>query len=295
MKNIIIFYHENCLDGFTGAYVAWKKFKEKAEYIPLSRTSEGDNILQNKKVKIKDLTDKEVYFIDFCLLESELKKVIKVAKKVIILDHHIGAKDLVLSMLGSIYSDTVSGSVVAFNYFFPKNKVPELLKYVSIGDTYSFSKNEKQVKVEKEVLAYLSTVDFDFKNFLKVEKFIEDKKNFVEIKKIGEILNKNFYKMIKDQSQNAKLIEFEGYKVYAVNSCRLFKSELGHVLAEKTNLFGIVYYFEGNDLKLSFRGIGKVDLVAIAQKYGGGGHFNASSFKTNDEKFISEFLKKIIS
>ena len=53
-KNIIVFYHENCLDGFTGSYVAHKKFKYKAEYIPLSRTAEGDNILQSKKIKISE-------------------------------------------------------------------------------------------------------------------------------------------------------------------------------------------------------------------------------------------------
>jgi hypothetical protein len=50
-KNIIVFYHENCIDGFASAYVAWKKFKNKAEYIPLSHNNDPESILKNKKVK----------------------------------------------------------------------------------------------------------------------------------------------------------------------------------------------------------------------------------------------------
>lgn len=295
MKNIIIFYHENCLDGFTGAYVAWKKFKNKADYVSLSHNANGADILKGKKIKITDLTDKEIYFIDFCLNKEELNKVLKVSKKLIVIDHHISTKDLVESLPGSVYGDKISGSYLAQWYFFPNEKIPEFIKYVSIGDTWTFSKNEKQVKVEKEALAYMGTVDFDFKSFVKVEKYFEDKNNFIEIKNIGETLNKNYDRMIKNQIANAKLIDFDGYKVFAINASSTFKSELAHVLAEKTNSFAIVYYFEKGILKLSFRGVGKIDLMELAKKYGGGGHFNASSVRSDDEKFISEFIKKIIA
>ncbi|MFO0743724.1 MAG: DHHA1 domain-containing protein [Candidatus Paceibacterota bacterium] len=294
-KNIIVFYHENCVDGFTGAFVAHKKFKEKAEYIPLSRTVKGDDILQSKKIKISELKDKEVYFIDFCLKENELKKVQKVAKKLIVIDHHIGMKRLVESLFGSVFRDGVSGAYLAHEYFFPKNIIPKLIRYISIGDTYSFSKDEKINKEERNILAYVYTLQFDFKIFSKVEKDLEDKKKFLEIKNTGTILQSNYLKLVDNQLNSAKLINFDGYKVYAINASPVFRNELGHKLTEKTKTFTIIYTFERGELKLSFRANGGVDVEKIAEKYGGGGHVNASSMKTKDVKFIDEFIKKIIS
>lgn len=293
-KNIIVFYHENCLDGFASAFVAYKKFKNKAEYIPLSRTVEGDNILQSKKVKISDLKEKEVYFIDFCLTEVELKKVQKVAKKLIVIDHHIGTKDIVMSLEGAVFRNGVSGAYLAHEYFFPKKEMPKLIKYISIGDTYSFSKKKNIEKVERDILSYIYTLDFDFKVFAKAEKDLENNKKFLEAKNIGEVLRTNYLKLVSDQMGSAKLINFEGYKVYAINASPVFRNELGHRLADKTKTFALIYTFGDGSLKISFRGNGHVDVRKIAEKYGGGGHANASSVKTSDEKFINEFLKKIL-
>lgn len=289
-KNIIVFYHEHCTDGFAGSYVAHKKFKDKADYIPLSHTTDGANVLLSKKIKINDLKDKEVYFVDFCLNEVEMKKVEKVAKKLVVIDHHIGKEELVKSLPNSVFRNGVSGAYLAHEYFFPKKEIPKLIKYISIGDTWTWG----QEKFEKEILGYIYTLNFDFKTFAEVEKDLEDKSKFLEIKNIGEILQKNYLKLVEDQVNNAKLIDFEGYKVYAVNASRVFKSELGHILAEKTNSFSIIYYFEDGYLKMSLRGNGKVDLSELCKKYGGGGHFNASGIKINDKKFIMEFLNKIL-
>lgn len=131
-KNIVVFYHENCLDGFASAYTAWKKFKNKAEYISLSYNATGEDILKGKKIKVSDLKDKEVYFIDFCLNEREIKKVEKVAKKLVVIDHHIGKKELVESLAGSIFRNEVSGSYLVHEYFFPKTEIPKLIQYISI-------------------------------------------------------------------------------------------------------------------------------------------------------------------
>ncbi len=294
-KNIIVFYHEYCFDGFTGSYVAWKKFKNKAEYIPLSHTDSGEDFLKTKKIKISDLKDKEVYFIDFCLNEKELRKVEKVVKKLVVIDHHIGRQELIESLPNHLFRNGVSGGYLAHEYFFPKNKMPEFIKYVSIGDTWSFSKNEKIETKEKSLLAYIYTINFDFKAFTKLEKDFEDINEFKKINKIGELLRKDYLKMVKDHLGSIKLIDFEGYKVYAVNASRVFRSDLGHILADMTKTFAIVYNFEKGELKLSFRGTGKVDLVEIAKKYSGGGHFNAAACRTKDEKFINAFIKKIIS
>lgn len=101
--------------------------------------------------------------------------------------------------------------------------------------------------------------------------------------------------MIDGQILKAKLINFDKYKVYAVNASSIFSSELGHKLAEKSkDKFSIVYYFENDKLKISLRGDNKIDLSELAKKYGGGGHFNAAGFSIEDREKIGEFLDKII-
>lgn len=295
-KNIIVFYHENCLDGFASSYVAWKKFKEKAEYIPLSHTVKGIDVLKSKKIKINDLKDKEIFFIDFCLKDSEMNKILKIAKSLAVLDHHESRKDFVKSLSGSVYGEKISGAYIASKYFFPKNKVPKLIEYISINDTYTFSKEEKIKKIEKNIISYLVTLEYDFKVFQKTEKDFEDKNKLLEIIKLGNILNTNYLKLVETQVEKAKLIDFEGYKVYAINASSIFRNELGHKLAQKSkSKFSLIYTFEDRELKISMRGDGKVDLSKLAEKFGGGGHFNAAAFKMNDEKFINEFVKKIVS
>ena len=62
----------------------------------------------------------EVYFIDFCPSEIEIKKIEKIAKKLIVIDHHIGKEDLVKSLANSVFRNGVSGAYLAQEYFFPQ-------------------------------------------------------------------------------------------------------------------------------------------------------------------------------
>ena len=293
-KNIIVFYHENCLDGFTSCYTAWKKFKNTAEYIPLSHLPESKNILQEKKIKISDFKNKEIYFIDYCLKDKqELLAIEKIAKKLVVLDHHEGMEENIKSLKNHLFGEGgESGTYLAQKYFFPKNKIPNLVKYVAIGDTYTF-KNEKE---ERKILAYISTIDFDFKSFTKLEKDLEDKNKENEYKKIGEILNKQAKKVVDNVfKNNAKLINFDKYKVWAINDGNVFlKNHLGKMAAEKTGIFGMVFSLQKDFLNVSLRGVGKIDLSLLAKKYGGGGHFNAANFKTTDEKIIMNFIKEFL-
>ena len=215
----------------------------------------------------------------------------KIAKNLVVIDHHIGTKDIVESLANSIFKDGVSGAYLASEYFFPKKEVSKLIRYISAGDTYTWGSQ----KFEQELLNYIHTQDFDFRDFLKLEKDIEDKDKFNQIKETGFLLQKIKSRQIDSQIEYAKVIEWEGYKVYALNSTTL-SSEIGNRLCdEKIVDFAMIYRFSDGELRFSLRGKDKVDLSKLCKKYGGGGHFNASGFRTKDEKFIQGFIKKIIS
>ena len=38
LKSIVVIYHGRCRDGFAAAYAAWKKFGDKASYLPFLYT-----------------------------------------------------------------------------------------------------------------------------------------------------------------------------------------------------------------------------------------------------------------
>jgi nanoRNase/pAp phosphatase (c-di-AMP/oligoRNAs hydrolase) len=292
-KNIIVFYHENCIDGFASAYVAWKKFKNKAEYISLSHNKIENSYLKNKGIIYKKLKDKKLYFIDFCPEFTELENIKKFTNEIVILDHHISRKKEVLSMekTGSVFGENISGSYIASQYFFPKDKIPKLIRYISIGDTFTWGKE----KYEQEIHSYISSLEFEFKTFQKAEKELENKNKFLEILKIGNLLNKNFNKLVDANLPNAKIVNFGNYNVYVVNSFYVFATNIGAKLNTEKNIdFVMIYSFTKDSLKVSLRGKDKVDLSKFAEKYGGGGHFNAAAFSSNDPKFIEEFIKKII-
>ncbi|MCX8513510.1 MAG: DHHA1 domain-containing protein, partial [Candidatus Pacebacteria bacterium] len=113
-------------------------------------------------------------------------------------------------------------------------------------------------------------------------------------KDTGSILNRIAEKNIKHFVNSASLVEFEGYKVYAVNATSGLRSEVGHRLAEKTGTFSMVYYYDALDKfwKISLRSVKDFDVSVIAEKYGGGGHKNAAGF-IYQSQFPLPFVKEI--
>ena len=104
MKDIVVLYHDNCADGFSGAWIARKKFGDGADYIGLRHQTEP----------LEGLEGKEVYMIDFAYPTKITEELVKVAKSLVILDHHITTKEIVESVPGSIYDGDHSGSVIAW-------------------------------------------------------------------------------------------------------------------------------------------------------------------------------------
>src|SRR3989344_3538970 len=107
--NVIVIYHGDCRDGGGGAYAAWKHFGDKAEYIP---TYYGFNRLDR-------LEGNEVYAIDFCYKKEEIGEIESRALKLVVLDHHISAKESIELTKNHVFDLNHSGAVIAWNYFHP--------------------------------------------------------------------------------------------------------------------------------------------------------------------------------
>jgi oligoribonuclease NrnB/cAMP/cGMP phosphodiesterase (DHH superfamily) len=263
-KNTAVLYHGDCHDGFGGAFAVWKKFGDNAEYIPVKHATPPPAGLEGR----------EIYIIDFSYAKDVLQDLNQKAKSLTVLDHHITAKEAVTALPNHVFDLDHSGCYLAWRYFHPDKPVPRLVLYLEQGDLWKFD-----LPHTLEVKTYIYSQNMDFKLYEHLLNEMENDQKFEEFVQKGKALIEYRTTLLKIMANNAYEVEFEGYRVLAVNTASEFRSDLGNLLAKMKPPFGIVWYYrKDGKISCSMRGDGSIDLTQIAQKYGGGGHHSAASF-----------------
>ncbi|MBP6948658.1 MAG: hypothetical protein KBC41_03465 [Candidatus Pacebacteria bacterium] len=280
-QQIIIIYHGFCTDGFGAAYAAWKKFGNNATYIARSR--------EDEPFPIGYLSDKEVYVVDYSFSREEMIRYQKEATVFMVIDHHISSKSDVESLDRYIFDNNHSGAYLAWQYFHKEQEIPTLIRYISDADTWSHSLPDWK---EIESFIYSNGEEhFSFQHFEHLEETLDSEEGYTRAKEIGALLDGSHTAKVNMYVDLAELVMFEGYEIYAVNAPREVRSELGHVLAQKTNSFALIFNYEKGNWKCSLRSVKDFDVSVIATKYGGGGHKNASAFMIPTDFPLRSFLK----
>ncbi len=274
-EKIKVLYH-NDMDGYGSAYAAWKYFGNTVVYYVVDH---GDKLPINK--------GDVIYMLDFSIKKSDMLKQLKIASKIIVVDHH----ENIAKQLTSIkednfeitYDKNKSGATLSWAYFH-KSKPPKILEHIQDYDIWAF-----KIPKTKEVSIWLQKHIYDPKN-----KSFKDLDKIPDIKKIyseGAILLDAEDKEIEEILKKTYEVEFEG-KIIGVVDYDEHYSKLGNKLAEKYP-FGVV---RGNDPKnkdqyvYGIRSIGSFDVSAIARKYGGNGHKNSAGFAQPKSKEIWKVL-----
>src|SRR3989338_4764503 len=129
MSKKIILYHNHCDDGFGAAWAAWKKFGAKARYIGVSYSEPLP----------KGLKGKDVYILDFCYSPQEIKELLIITNRLVLIDHHISNEKAVKIAPEHIFDATEhSGAYLAWKYFHPTIKIPRLIKYINDVDLWEW-------------------------------------------------------------------------------------------------------------------------------------------------------------
>ena len=262
MKKITILFHGECWDGFGGGYAAWKKFGDTAEYFGLKHGFALPDGLDGK----------EVYIVDFSFKEDAMADIIKRAKKVVALDHHVSAEKSTKMAREYVYALDHSGAVIAWKYFHPDAPVPLLLQYVEDVDIWKW-----KLPKTAELMAYMGVVEFDFETWDKIAKDWDDPEKIKSYVEKGEYLLKYEDAMTKRLIDGAMLAEFEGHKTLVVNS-PVLHSEIGMRLTKLMPPIAITWSQKLGINRVSLRSDGTVDVAKLAGKYGGGGHKAAAGF-----------------
>lgn len=270
-KAIAILFHGGCPDGFSGAYAAWKKFGDSADYIPVSH---GDPAPEH-------LEGKELYLIDFCYEKETMEELARTAKSVTVLDHHEGVKS-VATLYPGVFDTSRSGATIAWSYFHPDTPVPTLLRYVEDGDLYRLTLPDS-----REVRAYVyagieSFSSFEPAHLAKWDAFLaelEDPARRAAIVEKGKAFLEYHDHIVAHGVHNARLVTFEGYECYLTGATNEFKSDIGNRLAIVKPPLALIISAKATGLGVSLRSTGGVNVAEIAQKYGGNGHPAAAGFQ----------------
>ncbi len=278
------FYHAGCPDGFGAAWSVRQAWGEDAWYVARSH---------DDRVRLADCEDAIVAFVDIAPAREELLELAEHAAQLIVLDHHVTARDRLASdsaLVNRIEADghelhfdlQHSGAVLAWRYFHPDEPVPDLLRYVEDQDLWNWELPDSDA-----INAALASYPREFSVWNRLaEKPIE------ELAREGRpILRANRIE-VERRLEHAQPVAIGSRRIEAVNASSN-RSQIGHELAARARFgepWGLVYRVEGTEVFATLYSIGDLDVSRIALEFGGGGHKNASGFHVSLERWLSEFV-----
>lgn len=284
-KNILVLYHDNCLDGLGSAAIAYSKLGDDADYIPV-QYGQYNKLQEQLKVICKDTKYVTIYMLDFCFTYEEMIDLFKhYCTTMYILDHHEGAKDT-LKLLESYAENTLvlydinkSGVGITWDYFYPEYELMPILAHIQDRDLWKF-----ELAGTKEICEALYSrliIPWDIKAWDKIIMWPTNSYGYLELKQVGDILVKH-----KQQRINS-IIDSKSYgdasKYIIVNAPSDIASELGNAIANKFSKPALIWsYNYGLDKYIfSVRSNDSCSITAleIAKANGGGGHKHAAGFR----------------
>ena len=135
------FYHAGCPDGFGAAWSVRQAWGDDAWYVARSHEDH---------VRMADCEDALVAFVDIAPAADELRELADCAAQVMIIDHHVTARDRLASDPSQVNEYEAdghvlhfdlghSGAVLAWQTFHPDADTPELLRYVEDQDLWNWA------------------------------------------------------------------------------------------------------------------------------------------------------------
>lgn len=272
----MVIYHNNCYDGVTAAWVAYKALDPAFE----GMNSDVEYVPCNYSDSPPDVKDKEVYIIDFSFKRPILEEMRKQAESLVILDHHKTAKDDLEDFPGAIFDMNRSGAGIAWDYFFPSSPRPSLVNYVEDRDLWKF-----QLPNSKAYTAFIQSFDIDLDTWINEvsQQFSTMGSDTLEA---GKSLLRMQDKYVKQICANAELKRIGEHIGPYVQTSILMSEVCDYLIKNYPGNYPFAFYsFKRKDGKTQYglRSRSDFDVSIIAKQFGGGGHKQAAGFELDKE------------
>lgn len=274
-QDTIVMYHGDCPsgDGFASALAAWLRLGGSASYVPVNYFDTGE---------LPDVTDKDVFILDFSFEESVLGRLAAQARSLTLLDHHQKAKDLLQGKQfvcachrpARLLLDTSqAGCVLSWRHFHPESPLPKLFRHVQDRDLWKWELDDSR--------AYLARLDLEPRTFehwaALLQKSPAQEQQWVQE---GRWLLKQREVDCERMAANAYEVTVAGARGLAVNAPHEWANDVGSLLSQRHGTFALVWFATRDGrIKCSLRSEhNQVDVDQLARPFGGGGHPGAAGF-----------------
>ncbi|MDE2433035.1 MAG: phosphoesterase [Burkholderiales bacterium] len=269
--NPLVLYHGKCPDGFAAAMTAWRFFGGRGEYLGLSHSKE------TRLADLPDMTGRAVYILDFSFEADLLAEMDRSARQLVMLDHHKSAADKLNGFrcqCGVVHFDLdQSGAMLAWQFFFPEQEPPTLIRYVQDRDLWTWAYPESP--------AFLAALDMEPNDFARWSDIAQFSPSQVaDFSERGKAMNEKFLSLAQDIASSAVPVTFNGQSGLMVNCPGAFTSEVGNILAEQCGSFALLWTVsKDNIVKVSLRAVRSFNAIPLAESMDGGGHPQACGFR----------------
>jgi hypothetical protein len=278
------FFHAGCPDGFGAAWAAWAAWGDDGRYVPRGH-EDGLDPLRH--------VDELVAFVDIAPPNDLLRELAGYAAFVVVLDHHASARDrfhgdpglaVALEEKGHLIHFDLehSGAILSWNHFHPDEPAPQLLRYVEDQDLWNW-----QLPDSEEVNAAIGSYPREFEVWRRLAEL-----PMAQLAAEGRHIVRSHRIEVERALPVAHPVRLGAERAEAVNA-RNLRAPIGHELAKRAVFgrpWGVVYRIQGSRVDVSIYSIGDLDVSKVAERYGGGGHANASGFAVPLQVWLEEFL-----
>ena len=263
---MIVIYHASCVDGFTAAWCAWRKYGDAAQYIAANY---GDKPLE--------VLGEDVLILDFSYPRRHLEYMRQVANSIRVFDHHKTAEAELAGLPFCTFDMNRSGAGLAWDELHGGDRAP-LVDYVEDRDLWRW-----QLEDSRAISAWISSFkpDFAIWDFLNNSLHLKPE----QARQEGSAILRALDGYVDSLSQKYAVHSIGGHAVPVINTTHATSELIGR-LAELTGVSFAAGWFQRQDGRFvySLRSRGDFDVSVVAKQYGGGGHRNAAGFTT--EKLI---------
>lgn len=299
--SLLCIYHGNCADGFTAAWVVKRYFDQQGAGVEFHAGVYGE--------QPPDVTDRDVFIVDFSYQYDTLVRLSYSAKSVLILDHHATAQENLNRLpdagkhygdfltncrdycymlnqphIGSLFDMDRSGAGITWDFFFPNDARPPFVDVIEDRDLWRF-----KLPYTRDVMADIFSYPYDFRMWDWLAARSECTLSLQEMIAEGAAIERKHHKDIAELIDvMARPLKIGGHIVPAASLPLTLTSDAGHKMAEGEP-FAACYWDTPTGRVFSLRSQDDgLDVSKIAKQYGGGGHKHAAGFRVPLEQ-ISQF------
>lgn len=262
--SVVCIYHGGCPDGLTAAWlvVQW----HKPEPVRLIEGKYGE-------APPDDIDGDDVFIVDFSYPAEQLTGIAERAASVVVLDHHQSAQQALSGLshpnLRVVFDMDRSGAGITWDHLWGGHR-PRLVDHIEDRDLWRFRLDGTHEVFAAATSRPMTIEAWDEMFAAGVPALIAE----------GAAVNRYRRQLIDAAVRNATAATIGGHTVPAANCPYAVGSDVAGELA-KGQPFAAYWFDSGKERRWGLRSAPDgLDVAAIAERFGGGGHKHASGFST---------------